>query len=122
MLRIVNQKHGVIEDNKFSFLIIGEREMANLNYKNQYDDVTYSANISQDRDGIIAVTFRSRSSGQSITIYGLDSMMIAQLQSEMEDLEIGNENYWEEYDRTGIPEDTPDITDQYGDDPMLTEF
>ena len=34
----------------------------------------------------------------------------------MEDLEIGNENYWEEY------EDTPDITDQYGDDPMLTEF
>jgi len=122
VLRIVNQKHGVIEDNKFSFLIIGEREMANLNYKNQYDDVTYSANISQDRDGIIAVTFRSRSSGQSITIYGLDSMMIAQLQSEMEDLEIGNENYWEEYDRTGIPEDTPDITDQYGDDPMLTEF
>ncbi len=96
--------------------------MANLNYKNQYDDVTYSANISQDRDGIIEVTFRSRSSGQSITIYGLDSMMIAQLQSEMEDLEIGNENYWEEYDRTGIPEDTPDITDQYGDDPMLTEF
>ena len=111
-----------IGDNKFSFLIIGEREMANLNFKNQHDDVTYSASISQDRDGIIAVTFRSRSSGQSITIYGLDSNQIGNLYGEMEDLEIGNENYWEEYDRTGIPKDTPDITDQYGDDPMLTEF
>ena len=95
--------------------------MANLNYENQYDDVTYSARISQDRDGIIAVTFRSRASGRSITIYGLDSNQIGNLYGEMEDLEIGNENHWEEYDRTGIPEDTPDITDHYGDDPMWTE-
>jgi hypothetical protein len=96
--------------------------MARLNYEGQYDDVTYSLNIDRDRSGIIEVTFTSRASGQSITISGLDSNQIANLQGEMEDLERGHEDYWEEYDRTGIPEDTPTIEDQYGDDPMLTEF
>ena len=96
--------------------------MPKLNYENQYDDVIYSVDIGRDRDGIIAVTFRSRASGRSITIYGLDSNQIGNLYGEMEDLEIGNENHWEEYDRTGVPEDSPTIEDQYGDDPMLTEF
>ena len=96
--------------------------MPNLNYENQCDDVTYTVDIGQSRDdGIIRVTFRSRSSGKSITIWGLDSNQIGNLYGEMEDLETSHEDYWEEYDRTGIPEDTPDITDHYGDDPMWTE-
>ena len=96
--------------------------MARLNYEGQYDDVTYSVKIDQDRSGIIEVAFTSRATGKSIIICGLDSNQIANLQGEMEDLERGNEDYWERYDRTGIPEDSPTIEDQYGDDPMLTEY
>lgn len=87
-----------------------------------HDDVTYSVSISQERDGITVVTFNSRTTGRSITIYGLDSNTIGNLQGEMEDLEMAHDEYWDEYDRTGIPEDTPTVQDVYGDDPMLTEY
>ena len=67
-------------------------------------------------DGVVKITFQSKT-GDSITIVGLDSSQVNDLCVDMECLESSHEDYWDEYKRTGVPEDTPNITN----DPMLTE-